>query len=235
MSSLRNQLVSITRRLSSFVVGNVARDAIEHRGRAIYLEVIALSRGGGEGDASKGRVGETQTMISRSLCGSRGTRPSTRTFLHAGHADPCKICLSLFTVHPAPCNYLSALATGFARELYIYMYETEVQFEIYIYREITEIVIHGTVCWFYKREERNEAKFRVVSFFLSFSFFLCLSLTSMSFLHAWREGSRARPTIMLIDVTGDTYLSFGTRARVHTVYFLREKYNKRIFVVVKRV
>lgn len=150
MSSLRNQLVSITRRLSSFVVGNVARDAIEHRGRAIYLEVIALSRGEeeGEGDVSKGRVGETQTMISQSLCGSRGTRPSTRTFLHAGHADPCKICLSLFTVHPAPCNYLSALATGFARELYIYlyMYETEVQFEIYIYREITEIVIHGTVC-----------------------------------------------------------------------------------------
>lgn len=95
MSSLRNQLVSITRRLSSFVVGNVARDAIEHRGRAIYLEVIALSRGGGEGDASKGRVGETQTMISQSLCGSRGTRPSTRTFLYAGHADPCKICLSL--------------------------------------------------------------------------------------------------------------------------------------------
>lgn len=43
MSSLRNQLVSITRRLSSFVVGTVARDAIEHRGRAIYLEVIALS------------------------------------------------------------------------------------------------------------------------------------------------------------------------------------------------
>ena len=40
---------------------------------------------------------------------------------------------------------------------------------------------------------------------------------------------------MLIDVTGDTYLSFGTRARVCTVYFLREKYNKRIFVVVKRV
>lgn len=54
MSSLRNQLVSITRRLSSFVVGTVARDAIEHRGRAIYLEVIALSSLGGQGRSRRG-------------------------------------------------------------------------------------------------------------------------------------------------------------------------------------
>ena len=190
-----------------------------------------------------------EQFISRSSryrgAGERETRPkavwakrrqwsASRYAVHVAHVHqrgrfctpvtqiPVKsVSLSLFTVHPAPCNYLSALATGFARELYIYMYETEVQFEIYIYREITEIVIHGTVCWFYKREERNEAKFRVVSFFLSFSFFLCLSLTSMSFLHAWREGSRARPTIMLIDVTGDTYLSFGTRARVPSIFLER--------------
>lgn len=127
-SSLRNQLVSITRRLSSFVVGTV--DAIEHRGRAIYLEVIALSSLGGEqeGDASKGRVGETQTMISQSLCGSRGTRPSTRTFLHAGHADACKICLSLLLLIPPLVITYRRLPLD-SRIIYIYvcMYETEVQ------------------------------------------------------------------------------------------------------------
>lgn len=121
MSSLRNQLVSITRRLSSFVVGTV--DAIEHRGRAIYLEVIALSSLGGEqeGDASKGRVGETQTMISQSLCGSRGTRPSTRTFLHAGHADACKICLSLLLLIPPLVITYRRLPLD-SRIIYICMY-----------------------------------------------------------------------------------------------------------------